>query len=95
VGDGFKVRTMVAYEAVETGCTSPASFDAILVHSPRAARILASTLTPGLAGRCVAVAISAAAARPLRSLGLAELRVEAQPNDASVIAALGKPGAPV
>ncbi|MBB5745242.1 uroporphyrinogen-III synthase [Brevundimonas variabilis] len=95
VGDGVTVRTLVAYETVETGCTPPQAFEAILVHSPRAARILATLLTPDLAGRCMAVAISDAAALALRSLGLASLRVAAQPNEASVTAALGKPGSPV
>lgn len=95
VGSAITVRTLIAYEAVETGCAMPEAIDAVLVHSPRAARALVAVLTPEVARRCTAVAISDAAARPLRSLGLAALRVAAQPNDASVTAALGKPGAPV
>jgi len=95
VGDRIIVRTLIAYEAFETGCALPEGFDAVLLHSPRAARALAATLSPELARRCMAVAISAAAALPLQSLGLATLRVAAHPNDASVTAALGKPGSAV
>lgn len=95
VGSGITVRTLIAYEAVETGYGSPEAIDAVLVHSPRAARILAGMMTADVAGRCMAVAISDAAARPLKSIGLAALRVAAYPNDASVTAALGKPGLPV
>lgn len=95
VGDGIVVRRLTAYEAFETGCALPEAFDAVLVHSPRAARALVNTLTPDMAGCCIAVAISEAAARPLRALGLAELRVAEHPNDVSLIAALGKPGARV
>lgn len=95
VGSEITVRTLIAYEAVETGFAMPESIDAVLVHSPRAARALVAVLTPDGAGRCTVVAISDTAAMPLRSLGLAALRVAAHPNDASVIAALGKPGSPV
>jgi uroporphyrinogen-III synthase len=95
VGPDIEVRTIVAYEAFETGVAAPDPFDAVLVHSPRAARALASALTPDLAKRCAAVVISEAAAAPLTGLGFVDVRIADQPNDASLTAALGKPGAPV
>lgn len=95
VGGDIEVRTLVAYEAIETGAGVPDLFDAVLIHSPRAARVLACLLTPDVAGRRVAVAISAAAAGPLAATGFDPLLVADQPNDISVTAALGKPGLPV
>lgn len=95
VGSDIKVRTIVAYEAFETGVAAPDPFDAVLIHSPRAARVLASALTAELAKRRVAVVISEAAAAPLAGLGFGDVRIADQPNDASLTAALGKPGAPV
>ena len=86
------VRTLVAYEAVETCSAMPEAIDAVLVHSPRAARALAAALTPDVACRCTVIAISDAAARPLQDLSLAALLVADHPNEASLTAALGKPG---
>lgn len=85
-----EVRTVAVYEAVETGVPAAAGFDAVLVHSPRAARALAMhawTLDDRLA-----VAISAAAAEPLEDLGLREIRIAAAPTDAALIEGLGEPG---
>ena len=95
VGDGITVRTLVAYEASETGCAVPETFDAVLIHSPRAARILAGRITSEIARSCLAVAISDAAARPLQPIGFSRLKIAEHPNDAAVTAALGKPGSPV
>ncbi len=95
VGSDIAVRTIVAYEAIETGVAAPDPFDAVLVHSPRAASALASALAPDLAKRCVAVVISQAAAAPLTCLNFGDVRIADRPNDASLTAALGKPGAPV
>lgn len=91
-----KVRavTLPVYMAGHTGVAPPAGFEAVLVHSPRAAAVLAALPDGTLAGR-VAVAISAAAAAPLRPLGLADLRIADEPSEAALLAALGKPGRPV
>jgi uroporphyrinogen-III synthase len=71
------------------------SFDAVLIHSPRAAKILAGLLTPdsgalpgALPGALNVAAISAAAAEPL--VGSARrLEVAAAPNEAALLKALG------
>lgn len=79
------------YEAAETKETPPADFDAVLVHSPRAAQAVAGALgRTGGAGR-LAVAISAAAAAPLAAAGFAEIRTAGEPTDAAVLLALGNP----
>ena len=83
-------RAVAVYEAVETGVPAPAGFDAVLVHSPRAARALAMHAW-ALDDR-VAVAISPAAAEPLEDLGLREIRIAAAPTDAALIEGLGEPG---
>jgi len=85
-----EVRTLPVYEAVETGVPAPAGFDAVLVHSPRAARALAMHAW-ALDDR-VAVAISAKAAEPLEDLPLREVRVATTPTDAALIEGLGEPG---
>lgn len=95
VGPDVAVRTIVAYEAVETGATAPDIFDAVLIHSPRAARALASRIVSDVAARTIAVAISRAAAEPLIDLGFRAIRIADRPDDAAITAALGKPGAPV
>lgn len=95
VGDKITVRTLIAYEAVETDWAMPEAFDTVLVHSPRAARILAASMTSELARHCRVVAISDAAARPLEPLGFAAITIATRPNDASLTAALGKPRSPV
>lgn len=83
-----EVRALPVYRADETGAAAPAAFDAVLVHSPRAGRALA-TLGP-FAGRTM-VAISPAAAAPLAGLTGLEVRIAARPDEAALFEALGKP----
>ncbi len=92
VGEAATVRPVAVYEAFETGSAPPETFDAVLVHSPRAGRALAASLAPEQASRRIAVAISPAAAAALAKLRFAEVRVAPAPNEAAMTAALGKPG---
>ena len=85
------VRAIAVYETLESPETSPPAFDIVLVHSPRAARILARRLSPEAACGRIAVALSQAVAAPLRALGFAELRIAARPDEPGLIQALGKP----
>ncbi|MFC5371951.1 uroporphyrinogen-III synthase [Brevundimonas faecalis] len=91
--DRIVVRLPV-YAAVETGASAPEDFDAVLLHSPRAARALASRVAPDVALR-LAICISAAAATPLAPLNFQEIRVADTPDDSSMLSALGKSAAPV
>lgn len=88
------IRVLPLYEAVPTDLPPPAAFDIVLIHSPRAARELSARLPDALAGR-IAVAISAAAAAPLRDLGFAAVHIAETPDETGLFdalkAALGKP----
>jgi uroporphyrinogen-III synthase len=90
VGDAAHVRTVAVYETVETDARPVEAWHAVLIHSPRAARALASA-APDVAGR-LACAISEAAATPLAPLVFAEVRIAAAPTEDALLAALGKPG---
>ena len=92
VGEAARVHSLPVYEARETGAEAPGVWDAVLIHSPRAGRALAASLSPEKAEGRIAVAISAAAAAPLGRLPFAEIRVAAAPTGDALLAALGKPG---
>jgi len=62
-----EAKALPVYQAVETAAAAPAAFDAVLIHSARAARALAA-LGP-FSGQ-TAVALSAAAAAPPRRRNL-------------------------
>ncbi|WP_439478784.1 uroporphyrinogen-III synthase [Brevundimonas sp.] len=86
--DRVEARALPLYEAVETGAAAPAAFDAVLVHSARAARALAA-LGP-FAGQ-LAFALSAAAADPLGDRSGLEIRLALTPDENALLAALGNP----
>lgn len=89
-----RLELLPLYDAVATGAPPPADFDAVLIHSPRAAEALAALPPETFSGR-LAVAFSPAAAAPLAALPLAAVRVADAPNEAALFSALGKPGSPV
>lgn len=88
VGDVASVRSVPVYGSKETHAAPPDAWDAVLVHSPRAARALSASSVP--AGR-IAAAISPAAAAPLAELGFSEIRIATAPTEAALLATLGKP----
>ncbi len=90
--DRIEARALPVYEAVGTGVRPPAAFDAVLIHSARAARALAA-LDP-FAGQTV-IALSAAAAAPLGDRTDLEIRLALTPDEAALLAALGNPPRPV
>ena len=83
------IQRLPIYAAEETHAVAPPDFDAVLLHSPRAARALATVLTPDVAQR-LAVCISAAAATPLSALSFTEIRTAEAPDETSMLTALGK-----
>lgn len=95
VGEAARLKTVAVYEAIETDAVPPEAWDAVLIHSPRAARALEVRLTPEAASGRIAVAISPVAAEPLAPLGFAEARIANAPTETSLLAALGKPRANV
>lgn len=85
-----RVRRAVVYETLETPEPLPETFDIVLIHSPRAAQVLARRLPRGAAAGRIAVTLSPACAAPLEALGFADLRVANRPDEASLLEALGK-----
>ena len=90
-----QIQRLPIYAAEETHAVPPADFDAVLVHSPRAARALAAVLTGDTAAQRLAVCISAAAAAPLSAFSFAEIRTAEAPDETSILTALGKSVGPV
>lgn len=95
------VETLTVYRTIAAPWRAPSDFDAVLIHSPRAGRILAAWLGEGgraKAAEAVYACISSAAAAPLASIGLAPTVAE-RPDEATLSetlkAALGKRDAPV
>lgn len=93
------VQRLPVYAAFETHAPAPEFFDAVMLHSPRAARALATILTaasprPASSGR-IAICISEAAAIPLRLFDFTQIRIAAAPDEPGMLSALGKPAAPV
>lgn len=94
-----KIHSLPVYEAVSTDLSPPEDFDAVLIHSPRAARELAVRLRSGTAEGRTVVALSPAAAAPLAGLDFATVCIAARPDEAALFdalqATLGKPPFPV
>jgi uroporphyrinogen-III synthase len=94
---GFTVRTEVLYDVPSVADLPPAArdafptLDAVLIFSARSAQAFVDCATrAGLTPvNLIAVAISAAAAKPLSALAFREVRVAAHPNQGSVLDALG------
>ena len=89
------IQRLPVYAAEETDAVPPPAFDAVLVHSPRAARALAALLPPAVAAQRLAVCISAAATTPLQALSFTEIRTADAPDETSMLTALGKSAGPV
>ena len=87
VDRGVAARAEVVYRTAPVEISAiPAEIDALLVHSPKAARRLAGTPAVEAAAPSLAViCISAAAAEPLQGLGFAEVLVSPAPNEAALI----------
>lgn len=83
-----EAKALPVYQAVETAAAAPAAFDAVLIHSARAARALAA-LGP-FSGQ-TAVALSAAAAEPLGDHSDLKIRLARTPDETAQFAALGNP----
>lgn len=95
VGGHARIEALPVYRAVETGAAPPEAFDAVLIHSPRAARALVAVLSPASPRNRIACAISVKAAEPLAALPLADTRIAERPDEAALLACLGKPPAAV
>jgi uroporphyrinogen-III synthase len=94
---GVPARALTAYETVartpdaETTARIPA-LAAVLLHSPKAARVLADHLARHPAPKLTALCLSEAVAGPLPTTGLAAVRAAAEPNEAALLALLESAG---
>lgn len=84
------VASVPVYETRPVDPAPAPDFDAVLIHSPSAARILAECLPPAAAAGRLALALSPAVAAPLRGLPFAAVHVAARPDEAHLLAPLGK-----
>ena len=75
-----EITTASVYRSTPVPCSPPPAFDAVLVHSPRAGRLLVTLSEPALAHAVIAC-ISAAAA-PLTAQGLSPALSNAPNEDA-------------
>ena len=85
------VTALPVYQAQPAEPFPTIPFDAVVVQSPRAARILAGRLPPAAAEGRLALAVSAACAVPLQALPFAHIHVATHPDEAHLLAPLGKP----
>ena len=85
---GVSARSVIVYETIPTDLAAPTDIDAVLIHSPRAARIAADLISPARAQALSAFAISEAAAAPLRALAFANLATAPFPDEASLLSLL-------
>jgi uroporphyrinogen-III synthase len=83
---GVGARIAAVYETAAMGAGSiPAGADAVLIHSAKAARIVAAAVSPARAAAMSAFAISEAAAEPLRALPFARIAAAPIPDEASLL----------
>ena len=82
---GISATSIAVYETVPTEAATPTDIDAIMVHSPRAARIVAGLISPERAPALSAFAISEAAAATLRTLAFANIATAPFPDEASLL----------
>jgi uroporphyrinogen-III synthase len=87
---GVAARAQAVYRTVATELDrTPEAIDAVLLHSPKAAHIVAALVSRGQAVRMVAFAVSPAVAEPLRGTGFAALAVAPHPDEPSLLNLLG------
>ena len=91
----LNLTRLPVYAAVETHTPVPADIDTILIHSPRAARALASTLTADQASSYRLLTISDAATAPISGFNFKEIHISSHPSETSLLTPLGKPAGAV
>lgn len=73
------------YRTVPMAGDIPSGLDAILVHSPRGAEVVARRLKPGEAAGLALYAISENAAEPLKSHPFARVAIAPRPNETALL----------
>lgn len=91
----LNVMRLAVYETVPTAVQAPKNLTAILIHSPRAARIMATRIGTDQPSGLRVITISEAAAAPLRDIFAAEIHIADTPDEDAVLRTLGNSGSPV
>ena len=84
------VSLQPVYETAATSAAAPGAIDGILIHSPKAARAVAAILGAKAARDLTLIAISPAATAPLASFAFRRVVIAASPDEAAMMAAVGK-----
>ena len=83
---GVRARRIAVYETVAAGPFAvPDDIDTVLIHSAKAANLVAGLVGPGRASGLSIFAISAAAAAPLQFLSFARFATAPFPDEASLL----------
>jgi uroporphyrinogen-III synthase len=102
IAAGFRVRTEILYEVGEVDALpsvahdalANAGLDAVLLYSPRSARVFAELVDHaglgGAASKLIAACISPAAASNLARLNMRDIRVAQRPNQSSLLDCLNQ-----
>ena len=86
---GVTARLVPVYETAPAGpAEPPKGARGVLIHSPRAARVVAERLSAQAAAAMKLFAISAAAAGPLEKLGFSSTALAAEPSEDVLLALL-------
>jgi uroporphyrinogen-III synthase len=86
---GVRARSASVYQTAEIAAGfAPSGLSGILIHSPKAARAIASRLAGVEVSAIALYALSAAAAAPLASFAFRKIAVAAAPNEAALLALL-------
>ncbi len=83
---GIAARAQPVYRTITTGLdAAPEAVDAVLVHSPKAARLVAALVGGNKARQMGAYVLSPAVAEPLRQTGFMTLAVAPNPDEPSLL----------
>jgi uroporphyrinogen-III synthase len=86
---GIEATALAVYETVEVGPdAAPPNIDAVLVHSPKAARRIAGLIAPTAAQALDLIALSQAAAKPLSDLPFRRILTPPTPDETALMALL-------
>jgi uroporphyrinogen-III synthase len=88
---GVECLHLPVYETVESAIVAPSGIDGVLVHSPRAARVLAGRMSAEAAAPLGLFAISRHAAQPLSHLPFRFVEIADRPDETALLDLTVKP----
>ena len=82
---GIACSRQAIYQTVQSAAPPPAGLDGVLIHSARAADVVAQALGAGQSAGLALFALSEAAARPLRNLPFAAVAIAPRPEESALL----------